>query len=122
MEIDVGQIQQVFLNLLVNAKEAMLKGGVLTLELFAKDEDEVIIIKDTGSGIRQEFISRIFEPFFTTKDSLVENACRGTGLGLSVSLGIIENHGGEVSVDSNDKGTCFTIKLPRGRSKHKKEK
>ncbi len=121
MEIDVGQIQQVFLNLLVNAKEAMLKGGVLTLELFAKDDNVVVIIKDTGSGIKQEFINRIFEPFFTTKDSLVENACRGTGLGLSVSLGIIENHGGKVSVDSNDKGTCFMITLPRDRVKHKKE-
>ncbi|MFA6216377.1 MAG: response regulator [Candidatus Omnitrophota bacterium] len=122
MEIDVGQIQQAFLNLLVNAKEAMRKGGVLTIELFLKGEDAIIIIKDTGTGIKQEFISRIFEPFFTTKDSLVENARRGIGLGLSVSLGIIENHGGKVNVDSNDTGTCFTIKLPKDKSKHKKEK
>jgi two-component system NtrC family sensor kinase len=119
--INAGQMQQVFLNLLVNAGEAMPGGGQLTIQTRfcprpagsppgAKTAgDEVrIIFRDTGVGITPENIRKIFDPFFTTKD-----VGRGTGLGLAVSYGIIEHHGGTIGVESAPgKGTTFTITLP----------
>ena len=107
--IDAGQIQQVFLNLLVNASQAMPKGGELTIRTGIDNEEQTafIALTDTGCGIAAENIKKIFDPFFSTKGH------EGTGLGLSVSYGIIESHGGEIKVESQvGEGTTFTIHLP----------
>jgi signal transduction histidine kinase len=103
-----NRLQQVFFNLILNAKDAMPKGGWLTV-LTRADEDTVIAeIKDTGHGIRKDHIKRIYDPFFTTK-----GLGRGTGLGLSVSYGIVQEHGGAIFVDSvPGKGTTFQVTLP----------
>lgn len=106
--IDVGQIQQVFINILLNAIEAMPQGGTLTVSSGIEDEITAIRFTDTGIGIPEENLPRIFDPFFTTKKQ-----GRGTGLGLSVSYGIIERHRGKLEVKSQvGKGTTFTVKLP----------
>ncbi len=107
--MDPAQMQQVFLNLLVNASQAMPAGGELTIrtDVDAKKEMVLIAIGDTGCGIAPENFKKIFDPFFTTKGH------EGTGLGLSVSYGIIERHGGEIDVESRvGEGTTFTIYLP----------
>jgi len=105
---DRNQLQQVFLNLSLNACEAMEKGGTLSITTALKDENVVISLRDTGCGIKKEHMERIFDPFFTTKP-----VGRGTGLGLSVSYGIVEQHGGSIEVDSEEgKGSTFTIILP----------
>lgn len=115
------RINQVFLNLLVNAAQAMDDRGEITIttsvgsapkgsELQAAGRQECVCIEvaDTGSGIDTDTLSRVFEPFFTTK-----TASKGTGLGLSVSFGIIQSHNGHIVVDSEPgKGTTFTIWLP----------
>lgn len=109
VEIDADQLQQVFFNMFINAGQAMPNGGVLTIDTYMlKCDGEIrVTICDTGSGISQENLERIFDPFFSTKTQ------KGFGLGLSVSYGIIRNHGGRVDVDSKEgKGTCFTIHLP----------
>lgn len=107
--IDEHQIQQVLVNLMVNAIQAMPQGGRLSVStLFDSDRDELeIVIKDTGKGIPPEFMDHIFDPFFTTKGD------GGTGLGLWVSYGIIKNHQGNMKVASTvGEGTAFTITLP----------
>ncbi len=105
--IDVNQIKQVFLNLILNAIEAMSGGGSITISTDFDKQFVYASIKDTGSGIQDQHISKIFEPFFTTKSSQ-----KGTGLGLSVSYGIIQKHYGWINVKSIvDKGTTFIIKL-----------
>jgi two-component system NtrC family sensor kinase len=123
--MDAGQMQQVFLNLLVNAGEAMPACGRLTIQTRGPatavdspaddkpDRNEVrIVIRDTGVGIPAESIGKVFDPFFTSKD-----VGQGTGLGLAVSYGIIERHGGMISVESTPgEGTTFTIRLPAGGS------
>lgn len=106
---DASQLQQVFLNILINAGEAMPKGGILYVETgLSKDSNFVEIkFKDTGCGIKKENLDKIYDPFFTTKPP-----GKGTGLGLSVSYGIIKNHNGIIDVESEEgKGTTFTIKL-----------
>jgi two-component system NtrC family sensor kinase len=108
--VDPSQIERVFINLIVNAAEAMDGNGKLTLITFfnAKDETIEIDIQDTGCGISPEDMERIFDPFFTTKD-----VGHGTGLGLAISYGIIKSHRGNIFVDSTEgKGTTFTIVLP----------
>ncbi len=112
--MDIGQMQQVVLNLLVNASEAMPEGGVLTvatrwLTQPGGDADSIqMTFRDTGIGIPAENISRVFDPFFTSKD-----VGKGTGLGLAVSYGIIERHGGTIVADSTlGEGSVFTITLP----------
>ena len=103
-----NRIQQVFFNLVLNARDAMPKGGWLTLVTRADDDAVIVEIKDTGDGIRREDIKRIYDPFFTTK-----GIGRGTGLGLSVSYGILQEHGGAIFVDSvPGKGTTFQVALP----------
>lgn len=105
---DMDQIQQVFINLILNASEAMQNGGQLTIESsIAKNEDFIEIqFSDTGCGIKEQDKAKIFDPFFTTKG-------HGTGLGLSISYGIIERHGGKIIMDSTPgSGTVFTIFLP----------
>lgn len=103
-----NQLRQVFLNMLKNAKEAMPKGGTLTIGT-GREKDKVLIhIRDTGIGIPEELKSKIFEAFFTTKQKV-----KGVGLGLSVCYGIIKSHGGEIKVESQEgKGAHFTISLP----------
>jgi len=107
---DSSQLQQVFLNILNNAIDAMGKDGAITLRTLYQPETRQIAIKitDTGPGMTQETIEKIFDPFFTTKE-----VGKGTGLGLSISYSIIEKLGGTIYVDSKvSKGTTFTIKLP----------
>jgi signal transduction histidine kinase len=103
-----NRLQQVFFNLILNAKDAMPSGGWLTLATSADDDTVVVEIKDTGVGIRREDIKRIYDPFFTTK-----GMGRGTGLGLSVSYGIVQEHGGAIFVESAPgQGTTFQVALP----------
>lgn len=103
------QIKQVILNILQNAEEAMPKeGGTITITTQVRKDSIKILFRDTGSGISPENEKLIFEPFFTTK-----SAVKGTGLGLFVSYGIIETHGGDLRVDSQPgQGTTFTVTLP----------
>ena len=103
-----NRIQQVFFNLILNARDAMPRGGWLTLVTYADTDTVVIEVKDTGHGIRRDHIRRIYDPFFTTK-----GIGRGTGLGLSVSYGIVQEHGGAIFVDSTPgQGTKFQVALP----------
>jgi two-component system NtrC family sensor kinase len=105
---DPQQIEQVLINLLTNAVQAMPEGGALTFDLSQTDEEVILKVTDTGMGIAEEYFARIFDPFFTTKPE-----GEGTGLGLSVSYGIITRHGGRIDVSSTvGEGTTFTINLP----------
>lgn len=107
--IDAGQIEQVLVNMLVNASQAMPDGGRLTIRTLNLPEEHSILIQlsDTGIGIPEKDQEKLFDPFFTTKGP------KGTGLGLSVSYGIIESHGGIIEVDSRvGEGTTFSITLP----------
>jgi len=107
---DPSQIERVFINLIINAAEAMDGNGQLGLKTSYDSSEEYIeiLISDTGHGIRPEDRDKIFDPFFTTKD-----VGHGTGLGLAISYGIIKAHRGTISVESElDKGTSFTIRLP----------
>jgi two-component system, NtrC family, sensor kinase len=105
---DPQQIEQVLINMIHNAIQAMPNRGTLNVRLAQADGAAAIAIQDTGTGISQENLKRIFDPFFTTKPEGV-----GTGLGLSVSYGIIANHHGKIEVESEvGKGTKFTIYLP----------
>ncbi|ATB41411.1 two-component sensor histidine kinase [Cystobacter fuscus] len=104
---DEGQLRQVFLNLLRNAREAMLGGGRLTIATQVQARDVVVALRDTGRGMTEAVLSRIFEPFFTTKED-------GTGLGLAVCQQILQAHGGELSCQSEPgRGTTFFVRLPR---------
>ena len=108
--LDANQIQQVFMNILLNAADAMPAGGTLTITSTMAPEDSFVQVRfaDTGTGIPEKNLHRIFDPFFTTKADK-----KGTGLGLAVSYGIIERHRGHIEVQSEEgKGTAFTIKLP----------
>jgi two-component system, NtrC family, sensor kinase len=103
-----NRIQQVFFNLILNARDAMPRGGWLTLLTRVDDDTLIVEVKDTGHGIKREDIKRIYDPFYTTK-----GIGRGTGLGLSVSYGIVQEHGGAIFVDSAPgKGTTFQVALP----------
>ena len=106
---DFNQLQQVFINLVVNAIQATPEGGSLTIKSLRGEDGWVnIIFQDTGCGIPAENMDKIFTPFFTTKDEV-----KGVGLGLSVSYGIIERHGGKIEVESEvGKGSTFTVSLP----------
>jgi len=109
---DVQQLNHIFMNLILNAADAMEGKGTLTLQTGSSEsEDEVYLsIGDTGCGIPAEIQSRIFDPFFTTKP-----VGKGTGLGLSMVYSIAHWHGGSVDVESEEgKGTTFTVRLPRG--------
>ena len=106
-----NKLQQVFLNLFLNARDAMPNGGMLEVRTAADNGSVEIEIADTGAGIRREDINRIFDPFFTTKSN-----GRGTGLGLSVSYGIIKEHAGKIDVRSTPgKGTSFHVEFPAAR-------
>jgi signal transduction histidine kinase len=107
---NAGQLKQVFMNIIVNAAEAMRGGGTLTITTFCAPDQKTVFVEctDTGEGIPPENLTRIFDPFFTTKE-----VGKGTGLGLATSYGIVEDHGGKISVKSQaGEGTTFTIELP----------
>ncbi|MCX7666148.1 MAG: ATP-binding protein [Gemmataceae bacterium] len=109
-----GQIEQILVNLIINARQAMPNGGRLRVDIRQNDETEMaeIRIADTGVGISPEQLRMIFEPFYTTKNP-DENGHGGTGLGLSVCRQIIEQHNGRIRVESVvGKGSTFTVKLP----------
>ncbi|HET9307678.1 MAG TPA: ATP-binding protein [Candidatus Sulfotelmatobacter sp.] len=110
-----GRLQQVFLNLFLNAKDAMAGGG--RLKVSTSNGDMVSVrVSDTGSGIAPEHIQRIYDPFFTTKAAPAEGQNRGTGLGLSVTYGIIQEHAGKIRVESNPgAGTTFALDFPLSR-------
>jgi two-component system NtrC family sensor kinase len=107
---NASQLKQVFMNIVVNAAEAMHGNGVLTITTSPAPDRKAIFVEftDTGEGIPEENLTRIFDPFFTTKD-----VGKGTGLGLATSYGIVEDHGGKIGVKSKvGEGTAFTIELP----------
>jgi signal transduction histidine kinase len=94
--------------MVANARDAMPNGGTLTVATRADGERVTIVIKDNGTGIREEHIAKIFDSFFTTKGEV-----KGVGLGLSVCYGFIKDHGGDIQVKSREgTGTTFTITLP----------
>jgi hypothetical protein len=102
------KLQQVFLNLFLNARDAMPKGGWLSVATHADGEAASIEIADTGAGIPPEHLSRIYDPFFTTKTSGL-----GTGLGLAITYGIVQEHSGAISCESQEgQGTRFRVTLP----------
>jgi signal transduction histidine kinase len=104
----INHLQQVFLNLLINARDAMPQGGTVTITTEIKDFKAVAHFSDSGMGIPQENMTKLFNAFFTTKE-----AGKGTGLGLAICHKIISNHNGEIKVQSEvEKGTTFTIILP----------
>jgi two-component system, NtrC family, sensor kinase len=106
-----NRLQQVFLNMFINARDAMPNGGMLEVRTSAENGSVEVEVTDTGVGIPAEHLQRIFDPFFTTKSS-----SRGTGLGLSVSYGIIREHAGKVEVQSTPgKGTSFRLEFPAAR-------
>ena len=108
VEVDVARIKQVFLNIINNAVYVMPNGGALTIRTRVTERGARVEFEDTGPGIAPEHRDRIFDPFFTTKPEV-----SGTGLGLSVSLGIVQSHGGTILVESElGKGATFTVLLP----------
>ena len=109
--VDPNQIKQVLLNLVHNALQAMPRGGLLSVSTKLAEREAVeyltVTVRDNGIGIQPEHLERIFEPFFTTRP-----VGSGTGLGLSVSYGIVNEHGGILEVESQlGKGSCFTVWL-----------
>jgi len=103
-----GKLQQVFTNLVLNARDAMFNGGAITLKTAAELEGEIVItVSDVGEGISPENLSKIFDPFFTTK-----GVGNGTGLGLAVTYGIVQEHGGTIEAQSGQDGTTFTLSFP----------
>jgi PAS domain S-box-containing protein len=109
---NAGRLQQVFLNLFLNAKDAMPAGGTLRIST-SNGTGISVMVSDTGSGIAQEHISRIYDPFFTTKTTPRNGQNRGTGLGLSVTYGIIQEHAGKIRVESHPgAGTTFFLDFP----------
>ncbi|HYK88062.1 MAG TPA: ATP-binding protein, partial [Acidobacteriota bacterium] len=109
---NAGRLQQVFINLFLNARDAMPAGGELKIQTAMNDSMVIVDVRDTGMGISEENIKRIYDPFFTTK-----RTGKGTGLGLAVTYGIIQDHGGRIFVDSTPgQGTHFRLKLPTRQS------
>jgi two-component system, NtrC family, sensor kinase len=108
---NAGKLQQVFLNLFLNARDAMDAGGTLAIHLWSEDGFARIDVADNGQGIAPEHLERIYDPFFTTKA-----ARKGTGLGLSVTYGIVREHGGSIEVESHPgAGSRFRVELPLAR-------
>ncbi len=112
--LDQEQMMQVITNLIKNAIDAMPAGGKINIKMEDTLSDVIIVISDTGTGIREEDRAKIFEPFFTTK-----SIGQGTGLGLATAYGIVKMHKGQITAESNDDpsrgptGTSFKIVLPR---------
>jgi nitrogen fixation/metabolism regulation signal transduction histidine kinase len=109
VKVDPDQMQQVFLNLILNSRDAMPKGGELIITMEAKGEEVLVVFGDSGEGVPPDIRDKIFDPFFTTKKGPV----RGTGLGLGISYGIIKDHGGTIEVvPGGGRGASFAIRLP----------
>src|SRR5512146_3156420 len=109
---NAGKLQQVFLNLFLNAKDAMPKGGTLSVST-SNGRAVHVVVTDTGQGIAPEHIHRIYDPFFTTKNRPKQGNSGGTGLGLSVTYGIIQEHAGKIRVESKpNEGTRFLMEFP----------
>jgi len=105
---NMGQLQQVFLNLFLNARDAMENGGTLTVRAWSGNRGVEVEVADTGHGIAPEHLPKIYDPFFTTKA-----ARKGTGLGLSITYGIVRDHGGVIDVDSRPgEGARFHLEFP----------
>ncbi len=103
-----GKLQQVFTNLILNARDAMANGGTITLRTYCDDDRVIVEVSDTGDGIPEENLTKVFDPFFTTK-----GVGNGTGLGLAVSYGIIQEHSGSIEARSEaGKGATFHIVFP----------
>jgi two-component system, NtrC family, sensor kinase len=110
------RLQQVFINIILNALDAMPGGGVLRIELSETARDAVVVITDTGMGIKDQHIAHVFDPFFTTK-----GVGKGTGLGLSISYAIVTEHDGRIGVRSEPgRGTRFTIEIPKDLDKRRR--
>ena len=108
IQANTTELQQVFLNLIVNAVQAMNGDGILTLIVKQEDADVIVTVKDTGTGIKKQNLDKVFNPFFTTKDPGA-----GTGLGLSIAHHIVSKLGGRIIIDSEERqGTTFQIILP----------
>jgi signal transduction histidine kinase len=108
MMVDQHKMSQVVMNILLNAVQAIKGKGQIRVKTFQENGWCCIEVMDNGNGIPPDMLPRIFDPFFTTKD-----VGKGTGLGLAVSLGIVEMHSGRIDVKSElGKGTTFTVKLP----------
>jgi signal transduction histidine kinase len=108
--MDPSQVQQVFMNMIINAAEAMHGSGQLTITTRQVPVDSAVEVQftDSGHGIKEEDLDRIFNPFFTTKE-----VGHGTGLGLAISYGIVKEHKGTITVESEEgQGATFTIRLP----------
>ncbi|MCE5302645.1 MAG: HAMP domain-containing histidine kinase [Planctomycetaceae bacterium] len=113
--VNGNQIQQVLLNLLINARQAMANGGRLWIKLLYDAQNDMIdlVVRDSGCGIPADKLPKIFESFYTTKKGPDASGKGGTGLGLSMCRDILETHHGRIRVDSSvGKGTAFTLKLP----------
>ncbi len=113
--VNGNQIQQVLMNLLINARQAMPNGGRLAIKLLHDTENDMIdlMVRDNGCGIPPDVLPKIFDSFFTTKKGPDASGKGGTGLGLSMCRDIIEAHHGRIRVDSTvGRGTAFTLKLP----------
>jgi signal transduction histidine kinase len=105
---NAGKLQQVFMNLIMNARDAMPRGGELTISTDTENSTVHVEVSDNGVGIPADHINKIFDPFFTTKAT-----SRGTGLGLAVTYGIIREHSGSIQVDSQvGRGTTFRLEFP----------
>lgn len=106
LAVDTVRIEQVLLNLIVNAFAAMPDGGTVTIRLRQDDESAMIDVADTGTGIPEDLRDRVFDPYFTTHNT-------GTGMGLALSEKIVHQHGGTIEFQSSSNGTVFTVSLPR---------
>jgi two-component system cell cycle sensor histidine kinase/response regulator CckA len=107
--IGPGQVQQIVVNLSVNARDAMPSGGALSIRTRSEEDQVLLLVADTGQGMTEMVKSHLFEPFFTTKAP-----GKGTGLGLSTVFGIVRQANGTISVDSREgKGTVFEVRFPR---------
>lgn len=114
VEVDGPQMEQVFLNLLLNAAEASPRGGVVWIRSLEKGNRVEVAVRDSGPGIAECARDHVFDAYFTTKP-------QGNGLGLAVSREIVMNHGGELEFDSSDSGTTFFVRLPAARTRHEAE-
>ena len=112
-----GKLQQVFTNLILNARDAMFDNGRIVLTTKFEDEDSIIVeVSDNGTGIESENIGKIFDPFFTTK-----GVGNGTGLGLAVTYGIVQEHSGTIKVTSEiGEGTTFRLEFPITQKRRKR--